>query len=72
MIKLIDLLENIEIKNINYFQQLLDQSRLSPQSRKIIQGIINSVKKQNGLATPRQFDTLQRLKTGNFNYHSKN
>jgi hypothetical protein len=35
--------------------------------RNYLQGIINSVKKQNSLATPKQFDILQRLKTGDFN-----
>jgi hypothetical protein len=72
MIKLMDLLENMEIKNPNYFQQILDQSKFSPSSRKYLQGVIDSVKKQNNLATPKQFNILQRLKTGDFKYHPKN
>jgi hypothetical protein len=72
MIKLMDLLENMEIKNLNYFQQILDQSKFSPSSRKYLQGVIDSVKKQNNLATPSQFNILQRLKNGDFKYHSKN
>jgi len=72
MIKLMDLLENMEIKNLNYFQQILDQSKFSPSSRKYLQGVIDSVKKQNNLATPKQFNILQRLKTGDFKYHPKN
>ena len=67
-----DLLENMEIKNLNYFQQILDQSKFSPSSRKYLQGVIDSVKKQNNLATPKQFNILQRLKTGDFKYHPKN
>jgi hypothetical protein len=74
MIKLIDLLENVEIKNINYYQQLLDsydQRRLSIPSKQCYQKIIDSVKKRNNLATPKQFNLLQRLKTGDFNYGKK-
>jgi hypothetical protein len=74
MIKLLDLLENIEIKNPNYYQQLLDSydnRKLSISSKKYFQGIIDSIKKQNNLVTPKQFDILQRLKTGDFNYGKK-
>ena len=75
--KLTDILKEIqyvEIKNINYYQQLLDSydnRRLSISSKKYFQGIINFTKKQNGLVTPKQFDMLQRLKTGDFNYGKK-
>ena len=76
MIKLIDLLNenpNIEIKNLNFYQQVLDKSNgLSISNRQFIQKIINTIKKQNNLATPRQFDILKRLKNGDFTYHSKN
>lgn len=60
-----------EIKNPDYFSQLLntyDTKRLSYSSRKYYQDLINSVKNQNGLATERQFNELQRLKTGNFDF----
>jgi hypothetical protein len=60
-----------EIKNIDYYQQLLDMNRYSYSQRKYLQGIIDSVKKQNSLATDKQFDILQRLKTGDFNYGKK-
>jgi hypothetical protein len=66
---------NEENKPINpkYFQQILDKSNgLSISNRKYFQDIINSVIKQNNLATPRQYDLLQRLKIGDFKYHSKN
>lgn len=76
MIKLIDLLNespNIEIKNLDFYQQVLDKSNgLSISNRQFFQKIINTIKKQNGLATPRQFDILKRLKNGDFTYHSKN
>jgi hypothetical protein len=74
MIKLVDLLKETpshEVKNLNYFQQLLDMNRYSPSQRKFLQGVINSIKKQNNLATEKQFDILQRLKTGNFNWGKK-
>jgi hypothetical protein len=65
----------IEIKNPDYFKQLIDTfttRQLSPSSKKMYTDVINSVKKQNNLATQRQYDLLQRLKTGNFNYGPKN
>lgn len=60
-----------EIKNPDYFQQLLDMSRYSHSQRKFLQDVINSVKRQNNLATDKQFDILQRLKTGDFNWGKK-
>jgi hypothetical protein len=62
---------NIKINNVNYYQQLLDMNRYSLSQRKYLQGIINFAKKQNGLVTPKQFDILQRLKSGDFNYGKK-
>lgn len=63
MIKLIDILNEIHIKNINFYQQLLDlNSRISVSERQYFQGIINSVKKQNGYATDKQYNILQKLK----------
>jgi hypothetical protein len=62
---------NTEIKNIDYYQQLLDINRYPLSQRNYLQGVINSVKKQNNLATSKQFDILQRLKTGDFNYGKK-
>jgi hypothetical protein len=63
--------DNIKIGNIDYYQQLLDMNRYSLSQRKYLQGIINFAKKQNGLVTPKQFDILQRLKSGDFNYGKK-
>jgi hypothetical protein len=76
MIKLTDLLNeqpNIEIKNINFYQQVLDKSNgVSISSRKYFQDIIDSIKNQGNLATLRQFNILQRIKSGDFKYHPKN
>jgi hypothetical protein len=66
-----ELEDKYEIKNPDYFQQLLDMSRYSSSQRQFLQGVINSVKKQNNLATEKQFDILQRLKTGDFNWGKK-
>jgi hypothetical protein len=74
MIKLLDLLNeepNREIKNVGYYQQILNINSYSPERKKYLQGVIDSVKKQNGLATPKQYDTLQRIKSGDFNYGKK-
>jgi len=63
-----------EVKNVDYFKKMLDSystNKLSNQSKKYFEGIINSVKKQDGLATKKQYDMLQRLRTGDFNYGKK-
>ena len=62
---------NHEIKNINYYQQLLNSGPYNASQRKYIQDVINSVKKQNNIATQRQIDLLNRLKTGDFNFGPK-
>jgi hypothetical protein len=63
-----------EIKNPDYFTQLLDtydNKALSSTNKKFYKDLIGSVKKQNGLVTERQYNELQRLKTGNFNFGKK-
>jgi hypothetical protein len=63
-----------EIKNPDYFTQLLDtydSKALSSTNKKFYKDLIGSVKKQNGLVTERQYNELQRLKTGNFNFGKK-
>jgi|LauGreDrversion4_2_1035121.scaffolds.fasta_scaffold735618_2 hypothetical protein len=77
MIKLLDLLpentDRIEIKNINYYQQILNMSsNISISTRNFFQSVIDSIKKQNNFATRRQHEQLLRLKSGDFKYHSKN
>jgi len=72
MIKLIDLLFENQTVSTTYFQQILNNSRLSPENRKYLQGIIDSVKKAGDIATLKQYAVLQRLKTGDFRYPSKN
>ena len=63
-----------EIKNPDYFTKLLDtydSRKLSPTNKKFYKSLIESVKKQNGIATERQYNELQRLRTGNFNFGKK-
>jgi hypothetical protein len=63
-----------EIKNPDYYTQLLgtfDSKALSPTNKKFYKDLIGSVKNQNGLVTERQFNELQRLKSGNFNFGKK-
>lgn len=63
-----------EIKNPDYYSQLLDTytSRVLPSSsKKFYKSLIETVKKQDGLVTERQYNELQRLKTGNFNFGKK-
>lgn len=59
------------IKNPDYYTQLLNsynKYQLSPSSKKFYADIIASVKRNNGIATQRQLNELERLKTGNFNF----
>jgi hypothetical protein len=79
MIKLTKLLKeifqtpDIEVKNPDYFQQLINMSdNISPSGRKYFKSVIDSIKRQKNLATPRQFNILQRIKRGDFKYHPKN
>jgi hypothetical protein len=56
-----------EIPNIEYYQQLLNQSRLNPKTRNLVQGIINNVKAKNNLASPKQLVIFTKLKSGQLN-----
>jgi hypothetical protein len=59
--------------NPGYFQQVLDISNgLSIQQRQLIQNVINNIKKYNGAVTDKEYELLQRLKTGDFKYGTKN
>lgn len=72
MIKLVNLLLEDQKVSTDHYQQILDRSNgLSTSNRQFFQSVINSVKKRGGMATPKQLDALQRLKTGNLTYHSK-
>ena len=76
MIKLIDILveitEDREVKSIEHYQQLLKNTKVSPSTYKLFQDTINLVKKQDGKATEKQWDILQRIKTGVFKPSTKN
>jgi DNA repair exonuclease SbcCD ATPase subunit len=72
MIKLVDLLLEDQKVSTDQYQQILDRSNgLSNSNKQFFQYVINSVKKRGGMATSKQLDALQRLKTGNLTYHSK-
>jgi hypothetical protein len=62
-----------DIVNVNYYQKLLDlNSKISITQRKYLQGVLDSIKKKEGKTTPRQYEILQKIKKGDFSYHSKN
>lgn len=65
-------LEENKIKSIEYYEQLLKNTNVSPSTYKIFQNVINSVKKQNGNATDKQLAILKRIDNGNFNPSTKN
>jgi hypothetical protein len=62
-----------DIVNVNYYQKLLDlNSKISITQRKYLQGVLDSIKKKEGKTTPKQYEILQKIKKGDFSYHSKN
>jgi hypothetical protein len=59
--------------NVNYYQRLLDlNGKVSTTQRKYLQGVLDSIKKKEGKVTPKQYEILQKIKKGDFSYHSKN
>ena len=72
MVKLVDLLLEDQKVNTDFYQKVLDISNgLSNSNKQFFQSVINSVKKRNGMATPRQLDMLQRLQKGDLKFHTK-
>ncbi len=72
MVKLVDLLLEDQKVNTDFYQKVLDISNgLSNSNKQFFQSVINSVKKKNGMATPKQLDMLQRLQKGDLKFHSK-
>jgi hypothetical protein len=56
-----------------HYQRILDISNnISTTQRKYIQGVLDSIKSKDGKVTPKQYELLQKLKKGDFKYHSKN
>ncbi len=63
-----------EIKNPDFYTQMLttySNKVLSPTNKKFYSNLIETIKKQNGLVTEREYNLLQRLKTGNFDFANK-
>jgi hypothetical protein len=56
-----------------YYQRILDMSsNISSTQRKYVQKVLDSIKSKDGKVTPKQYELLQKLKKGDFKYHSKN
>jgi hypothetical protein len=60
-----------EIKNPDYFLDLMKINKYSPKNKKYFEDLIATVKRQGNVASERQYDELQRLKTGDMNYGKK-
>jgi hypothetical protein len=54
----------IEVKNPNYYQQLVDQTNFSSKEKKYYTDLINAIKNKGNRATPNQYHTLQQIKRG--------
>ena len=73
MIKLVDLLFEDKEVNIDHYQQVLNISNgISISNRKYFQSVIDSVKRQGDIATPRQYDVLEKMRKGDYSYHPRN
>lgn len=62
---------NKEIKNPDYYLDVMKLNKYSPKQKKYFEDLIESVKSQGNVATEKQYDELQRIKTGNMNYGKK-
>lgn len=75
MISLLKILDEnqieIEVKNPNYYQQLVDQTNFSPKEKKYYTSLINAIKNKGNRATPNQYHTLQQIKKGKVNEGAK-
>jgi hypothetical protein len=58
--------------NTSYFQKLLDIGRFSISDRNFYQSVLNSIKKQGGKATDRQYNIIKQIEFGKISYSSKN
>ncbi len=69
--KLLEILQ--DTVSVPHYQRILDISNnISATQRKYIQGVLDSIKSKDGKVTPKQYELLQKLKKGDFKYHSKN
>jgi hypothetical protein len=69
--KLLEILQ--DTVSTAHYQRVLDISNnISATQRKYIQGVLDSIKSKDGKVTPKQYELLQKLKKGDFKYHSKN
>lgn len=59
--------KTIHVPNIQHYEQVLAQSRMSSTLRTKIQSIINQIKSRGNLASPKQLLILQKMKTGAIN-----
>jgi len=57
------------IGNPDYYIDLLNMTPMSFANREFYKSIIQSIKKQNNVASEKQKDILDRIKTGNFNFN---
>jgi hypothetical protein len=62
---------NNEIKNPDFYSDIMKLNKYSPKQKKYFEDLIATVKRQGNVATDKQYDELQRIKTGNTNYGKK-
>jgi len=58
--------------NTDYFQKVLDNARMEHGNRNYYQSVLNTIKKNNKIATPRQYMLLKRMELGGDPYSTKN
>jgi hypothetical protein len=62
---------SIEVKNPDFYSDVMKINKYSPAQKKFYEGVINSVKSQGNMATDRQKMILDDIKNGTNNYGKK-
>jgi len=60
-----------DIPNPDYYLDVMKLNKYNPKQKKYFESLIQTVKNQGNVATELQYDELQRIKTGDYNYGKK-
>ncbi len=60
-----------EVPNPDFYSEIMKINKYSPSQKKYFESLIASVKNQGNVATEKQFNELQRIRTGDYNYGKK-
>ena len=60
-----------QVPHPDFYLDIMKINKYSPSQKKYFESLIQSVKNQGNIATERQFEELQRIRTGNYSYGKK-